>query len=72
MDNKYKNIALGIAEEYGLVNYKLDGKYLIWNVSYPEYLNTRRYTVQHKLNLANMVEITKVLKRYDINGECNR
>lgn len=46
---------------------------MIYNVSYPEYLNNPRYTVQHTVNLDIMSEGAVVkLGRYDAKGVYNR
>lgn len=65
--------AIRYAERYGIVNYRVNGWTLIYNVSYPAYLSTPRYTVQHKVDLRTWKEIsTRVLNRYDPKGETNR
>lgn len=72
INNLYTKTAINIAETYGIVKYKISGKYFIWNVSFPAYLNNKRYTVQHIIDMDTMEEQTKTLKRYDKDGEYNR
>lgn len=64
--------AIQYAEKYGIVKYRLNGWILIYNVSYPAYLNNPRYTVQHKVDLRTGKESSRVLSRYDFKGEINR
>lgn len=65
--------AIQYAEKYGIVNYSLKGWVFTYNVSYPGYLSTPRYTIQHRVDLRTYEEIsTRVLNRYDPKGEANR
>lgn len=68
----YEMIALHFAEQYGIINYKVKGNQMIYNVSYPAYLSNPRYTIQHIVNLDTLKEQTKRLKRFDSNGLVNR
>lgn len=67
-----KQAALRYAERYGIVSYRVQGWKMIYNVSYPAYLNNKRYTVQHTVNLKTGGSTSRVLKRYDSAGEINR
>lgn len=65
--------AIKYAETYGIVNYRLEGWVMVYNVSYPAYLNNPRYTVQHRVDLRTGKEInSRILSRYDPKGEVNR
>lgn len=67
------NNALRIAERFGVLDYKVKGNFMIYNVSYPAYLSNPRYTVQHKFDLRTCKEVeTKTLKRFDPQGYNNR
>ena len=68
----YESVALHYAEQYGIINYKVKGSQMIYNVSYPAYLSNPRYTIQHIVNLDTLKEQTKRLKRFDSNGLVNR
>ena len=69
----YENAALRWAEEHGIVKYKVNGKYMIYNVSYPAYLYNPKYTVQFKVDLTTGKTVeSKQLKRYDKAGVYNR
>lgn len=69
----YNNLAIEWAEKYGIVEYRVNGKYLIYNVSYPSYLAEPRRTYQFKvdLDIGKTVE-NKLLKRYNPKGIYNR
>lgn len=79
---KYKNIknnteiyqqrALAYVEKYGIVEYRIEKNFLVFNVSYPAYLSNSRYTIQHRVNLDTMEETTRKMKRYDPKGAYNR
>ena len=61
------------AEEFGIVEYKVQGWYLVYNVSYPAYLGNPRYTWQFKVDLrTKRIADRKQLKRYDPKGIYNR
>lgn len=64
--------AITFAEKYGIVKYKVQGKKMIYNVSYPAYGGNPHYTIQHTVDLETMQETTKQLKRYDSSGAVNR
>ena len=66
------NKAVKYAEHHGIVEGKVKNNCLIWNVSYPAYINEPHYTVQHTLNLDTLVESTKRLKKFDRRGIYNR
>lgn len=72
LDNARKMAAVRYVEKYGIVSYRLEGWVLIYNVSYPAYLNNLRYTIQHRVNLQTGESTSRQLKRYDANGEVNR
>lgn len=65
------NKATVYCEKYGIVEFRIEGYYLIYNKSYPAYLNNSRYTVQHRVDLRTMQETTKRLKRFDRKGYLN-
>lgn len=68
----YAQLAIVWAEKYGIVEYRVKGKYMIYNKSYLAYLYEPRYTVQHTVDLDAMKELpTKRLKRYDPKGRYN-
>lgn len=61
------------AEEHGIVKYRVQGWYLIYNVSYPAYLAEPRRTYQFKVDLHSGKTVeSKQLKRYDPKGIYNR
>lgn len=68
----YDILATQYAERYGIVEYRVSGNEMIYNVSYPEYLNNPRYTIQHRVNLDTLRVQTKQLKRFDSKGLVNR
>lgn len=68
----YEEKASMFAERYGIIEYKVKGNLMIYNVSYPAYLNNPRYTIQHIVNLDTGKEETKQLQRYDSKGVVNR
>ena len=66
-------LALTWAEEHGIVKYRVEGKYMIYNVSHSAYLNQPRYTVQFKVDLSTGKTVeSKVLKRFDKTAYCNK
>ena len=68
-----ENLAALYAEEFGIVEYRVQGWYLIYNVSYPAYLGNPRYTYQFKVDLRTLKIVDrKQLKRYDPKGIYNR
>lgn len=68
----YELLARMYAERYGIVNYRVKGNTIIYNVSYSAYLSNPRYTIQHTVNLDNNSHTSKQLKRYDKQGIYNR
>ena len=69
----YEQKAVLWAEEHGIVEYRVKGRTLIYNVSYPAYLNNPRYTVQFHVDLDSGKTVNKkFLKRYDPKGAYNR
>lgn len=68
----YDDLALAYAEKYGIVEYDVRKNIMVYNVSYPAYLNVPRYTVQHRINLDTGQDTPVYLKRYDKRGEYNR
>lgn len=67
----YEDRATMYAERYGIVVYRVKGKYMIYNKSYSEYLCNPRYTVQHKIDLDTGKDETRVLKKFDKKGYLN-
>lgn len=61
------------AEEHGILEYRVNGKYLVYNVSYPAVACEPKRTYQFKVDLdtGKTVE-SKQLKRYDLKGAYNR
>lgn len=74
MDNRIiEQAAIRWAETNGIVEYRISGKYLIYNVSYPAYLSEPRRTYQFKVDLESGTTVeSKQLKRYDPKGIYNR
>lgn len=68
----YSAIAVQYAERYGIVNYRVTGNIMIFNVSYPQYLSNPRYTIQHRIDLDTGRESTRKLGRFDSKGLANR
>lgn len=68
----YEQRAQEYVEKYGIINYRIEKTFLVFNVSYPQYLGNPRYTIQHRVNLETMQETTHQLKRYDPKGAYNR
>lgn len=68
----YDAKALSFAEHYGIILYKVEGRFMIYNVSYPPYLTNRGYTIQHTVNLDTMQETTVMLSRFLKKFLCNR
>lgn len=61
------------AEEHGIVKYRTQGTYLIYNVSYPAIACEPRRTYQFKVDLRTGKTVeSRQLKRYDLNGIYNR
>lgn len=70
--SNYELVAQQFAEKYGILEYKVKGNLMVYNVSYPAYLSNPRYTIQHTVNLDTGREETKQLKRFDSKGLVNR
>ena len=68
----YEQLALQYAEKYGISEYRLKGCKMIYNVSFPDYLYQKRYTVQHTVDLRTMTETIRKLSRYCRDGGYNR
>ena len=68
----YQYKACQWAEQYGVVNYKVKGSKMIYNVSYPAYLNNPAHTYQHIIDLNTMKETVTKLGRLDKSGFVNR
>lgn len=71
-NNEYEQKALAFAEKFGIIKYRVDGYKMIYNVSYSDYLGNPRYTMQHVVDLRNMEEGVRQLRRYYRSGEVNR
>ena len=72
MKTDYQVKATLYCEQYGIIQYRVKGNLLIYNVSYPAYLNQPHYTIQHTINLDTMQHTSKQLARYDAKGAYNR
>lgn len=73
MSTNYNQIALALAEEHGIVEYRVKGCYMIYNVSYPAVACEPRRTYQFKVDLRTGQTIeSKQLKKYDPKGAYNR
>ena len=64
------------ASQFALINniryYKVEGRYMIYNVSYTKALGLRGNTVQYKIDLHTMqIETIKPLKKFDRNAIYN-
>ena len=69
----YEQRATLWAEDHGIVEYRVKGKYLIYNVSYPAMACEPRRTYQFHINLdTGRTVVNKQLKRYDPKGVYNR
>ena len=69
---KIESLALRYAEKYGIIEYRVKGNSMIYNVSYPAYLYNKRYTIQHEVNLITGDHKSVTLKRYEPKGALNR
>lgn len=68
-----QNEAIKWAEEHGIIEYRVNGWYLIYNVSYPAIAYEPRRTYQFKVDLRTGKTVeSKQLKRYDPKGVYNR
>ena len=73
INERIQQLAVLWAEEHGILKYRIDGWYMIYNVSYPAYLNEPRRTYQFKIDLHTGKTVdSKQLKRYDPDGIYNR
>ena len=69
----YEQKAVLWAEEHGIVEYRVKGRTLIYNVSYPQMCYEPRSTYQFKVDLDTGISSQGVkLKRYDPKGVYNR
>lgn len=69
----YDQNALQYAEKYGIISYRVTGRYMIYNKSFPKYLRNEAYTVQFKIDLDTMSCIkSTTLKRVMKDGYNNR
>lgn len=50
----YANVAVQWAERYGVVDYRLESHFMIYNVSFPACINNSHYTVQHTVDLKTL------------------
>jgi len=72
MNKTLEEKAIIWAERYGIVDYRIDGHYMIYNKSYPATMYEPHYTIQHTVDLVIMQELpTKRLKRFNKNGYNN-
>ena len=61
------------AEEHGIVKYRTQGPYLIYNVSYPAIVCEPKRTYHFKVDLQTGKTVeSRQLKRYDPKGAYNR
>ena len=60
------------AEKYGIIEYTTTASTMIYLISYPAYLNNKRYTVKATVDLNTMQEQREQLKRYNKAGVYNR
>lgn len=68
----YRERALQYARRNGIREYRVNGRYLTYNVSYPGETLELRYTMQFKVDLqSDTIVETKRLKRFDPNGIVN-
>lgn len=66
-------MATAWAEEHGIVEYRTQGPYLIYNVSYTSMACEPRRTYQFKVDLRTGITLeSRQLKRYDPKGVYNR
>lgn len=72
LKQEQEKAAIDYAEMYGLVEYKVQGWFIIYNKSYRAYLDNPRYTIQFKVDLRTKEVVErKRLKRFDPKGLLN-
>jgi len=72
MKNYYKSRAIQYAEKYGIVEYKVDGKKMVYYANYPPAGLDPRQTYKVTVNLDTLKEESRVgLKRWNSKGNYN-
>ena len=69
---QYEQKSLQYAEHYGVTEYTTASNKMIYYISYPQYLNNKRYTIKAVVNLDTMQEQRTQLKKYNRIGVYNR
>lgn len=69
---KYRERAAIYAERHGIIEYDVVDHNMIYDVSYPEFINQGKYTIRHTVDLKDMSESTERLSVYNKLGEYNR
>ena len=64
-------LALEYAETYGIITYRVEGTYIVYNTSYPSYLGAQHYTIQHRVNLITHENFSRRLNHFDRRGYDN-
>lgn len=70
----YQDKALMYAERYGIIDYRVEGKYIIWNQNYTnsEFMGgkwmNKPFTIQAKVNLDNYKMQSRKLQKLQRNG----
>ena len=68
-EDMIKEKATQYCEQYGIIYYRIEGYFLIYNTSYPAYLGQPHYTYQHKIDLRTGKQVeSKLLKGFDKKG----
>lgn len=68
----YEVLASKYAEEYGIIEYKVDGNKMIYYANYPEYMSEKRRSYKVAVNLDEMKEESRVLlSKWNKNGNHN-
>lgn len=67
----YSRNAKLYAEKYGVIEYRVKGRYMIYNKSYPATSCEPRRTYQHKVDLVTGISTVTLLKRFDGKGYYN-
>jgi hypothetical protein len=69
---KYKELALQYAEKYGIINYKLSGRYMTYIINFRLDSFGSVATYKRKVNLDTLEVKTVRLKKYNPDGWKNR
>lgn len=68
----YEILASKYAEEYGIIEYKVDKNKMIYYANYPEHIGEKRRSYKVTVNLDEIKEESReLLKRWNKNGNYN-